>query len=151
MTEQEAGFEALMRELGIPFVAGTAVGVRVDYYLPGFDLYVELKTWETDRLMDQLRSLTGESILVLVGPQSIKQFGAFLRDHRVESKTEPEPGPKPESEPWILCESVVGHSASIQRWKCRLCGAGLVTSGFGVKTNKPEVPCRNCQVQVGRI
>lgn len=99
MTKQEQEFEQLMASLGISVVPGQAAGYpRIDYYLPGADLLVELKTYETPRLMAQLTTVSGiplrpgaasmtfefhsssiKSVLVLVGPESVQALAKLFR------------------------------------------------------------------------
>ena len=86
MTQQEAQFEDMMRKLRIEFVSGQEAGApRIDYYLPEMGLLVELKTWETERLLSQLGSVTGRAVMVLVGPDAVKTLAhgiaAILEKH----------------------------------------------------------------------
>lgn len=83
MTQQEMQFEQLMDRLDIQYT----MHKRLDYYLPEFDLLVELKTYECERLIGQLESVTGQSVMVLVGPQAVIAFGKFLeRYHKTKEQ-----------------------------------------------------------------
>jgi hypothetical protein len=48
-------------------------GGRLDFYLPEFGLYVEVKTYECPRLLDQIKS-----VLILCGLHSVSAFRRFL-------------------------------------------------------------------------
>lgn len=79
MTLQEEQFEDLCTRFNLRFQRGLIVGAaRIDYYLPEMGLYVELKTWECERLHEQLQTITGKSCMVLVGPDSIAAFERLL-------------------------------------------------------------------------
>jgi hypothetical protein len=48
---------------------------NLDFHLSAFDLYIEVKMFHTDRIVDQLSKVpVGKSVIVLVGPQSVTAF-----------------------------------------------------------------------------
>ena len=80
MTAQEHQFEKLMAEYGILFEPGRKHNAdRIDYFLPDCNMLVELKTYETPRLHEQLETVSGRSVMVLVGPGSIEDFRLMLK------------------------------------------------------------------------
>lgn len=79
MTQQEQQFEEMCKRFGISFISGIDAGKpRLDYYLPFYGFYVELKTWSSPRLHEQLQTAGAETVLVLVGPNSVSHLEAFL-------------------------------------------------------------------------
>jgi hypothetical protein len=79
----EKRFEGLLVEAGIEFARPERLDTdptTLDYYLPAFDLYVELKGYHTPRLARQLERVPRRSsVLVLVGPQSVAAFFHFAQ------------------------------------------------------------------------
>ena len=76
----EANFKFFMEKAGIKYVVDPECKTRrLDFYLPEFELYVELKTWACDRMVPQLNAFAGKCIIVLVGHESVFQFGLLLK------------------------------------------------------------------------
>jgi hypothetical protein len=76
----ELEFAALLDKFKISYSRPdqTKGGGRLDFYLPEFRLYVEVKTYECPRLLDQIKSVNGESVLILCGQDSVSAFRRFL-------------------------------------------------------------------------
>jgi hypothetical protein len=56
-------------------------GGRLDFYLPDYGLYVEVKAYSTERLHAQLESVNAGPVpvMVLIGIGSVRAFGQMLR------------------------------------------------------------------------
>lgn len=59
---------------------------NLDFYLPEYQLYVEVKAWSCERLHTQLRASGKEraGIVVLIGIEAVRKFGAMLLDIKVK-------------------------------------------------------------------
>lgn len=73
---QEEQFVAVLTELGVSYRRPAG---RLDFYLPDFNLYVELKTYPCERLEGQLESVMPSPVMVLCGPDSVAAFREFLK------------------------------------------------------------------------
>jgi hypothetical protein len=52
---------------------------NLDFYIPEFDLYVEVKQFHTDRIASQISTVPKDSsVMVLVGPNSVDAFFRFV-------------------------------------------------------------------------
>ncbi len=69
-----------------PFEAST-----LDFFLPDYELSVEVKAWSSERLHKQLRNSgkEKEGILVFIGLESVKKFAQILSDLRGKETFEP--------------------------------------------------------------
>jgi hypothetical protein len=76
----ELEFAALLDEFKISYSRPdqTKGGGRLDFYLPEFRLYVEVKTYECPRLLDQIKSVNGETFLSFVGCTVFPRFAVSL-------------------------------------------------------------------------
>lgn len=70
----ELEFMAMCDRHGITCIRPQEWGSRLDFYLPGFDLYVEVKAYSCERLHGQLESANAGPcpVMVLVGLRSVK-------------------------------------------------------------------------------
>ena len=59
---------------------------RLDFYLPYFDLYVEVKAHSCERLHEQLESVAGKPVIALIGKQSVDALYRLLA--RVEGNAQ---------------------------------------------------------------
>jgi hypothetical protein len=73
---RELLFERLMVERGIRCERPEIHGGRVDFYLPDYDLAVEIKGGWTDRLKDQISGY--DDVLVLIGFDAVRKFAALF-------------------------------------------------------------------------
>ena len=76
----EQAFIKMCLELGIKYTRPEHAGGRIDFYLPAFDLYVEVKAWPTPRIVAQLESVEAgkNAAMVLVGMESIRALRQLL-------------------------------------------------------------------------
>lgn len=74
----EVAFAKMLMDAGIEFTRperDAREPTNLDFYLPEIGIYVEIKQFHTPRIADQLAQLPQQkSALVLVGPQSVKDF-----------------------------------------------------------------------------
>lgn len=79
----EKQFVALLDEFSIEYLRpeqDVTIPTNLDFYLPDFDLFVEIKCFHSDRISRQLSSVPHRSnALVIMGPQSITAFRRFIR------------------------------------------------------------------------
>jgi len=76
----EAAFMEMCDDLHINYIRPEKYGGRIDFYLPGFALYVEVKAWPCERLHDQLESIEAgkNAAMVLVGVKSVHALRCLL-------------------------------------------------------------------------
>lgn len=69
----EREFAALCQEFGIVVQRPEQRGGRLDFFLPEFGLYVEVKAYSSERLHSQLESVNAGAVpvMVLIGLSSI--------------------------------------------------------------------------------
>lgn len=86
----EDEFENLLISLNIRFSRperDASTPINLDFYLPDYDLYVEVKTFHTNRLVKQLEILPQDSnVLVLTGLNSVKAFRKLLVMEKTHAK-----------------------------------------------------------------
>jgi len=70
----EESFRLWLVEKGIAY----EYHAPLDFYLPAFDLHVEIKAGYTDRLARQLKSVNGGDVMVLQGFESIEKFKRLI-------------------------------------------------------------------------
>jgi len=58
------------------FVGGGPNGRMLDFYLPEFGLYIEVKAFPCERMYRQVAGMT--NILAVIGKQGVDAFGALL-------------------------------------------------------------------------
>lgn len=78
----EQGMETLLRESGIRFVRPERIPgshIKLDFWLPDFDLFIELKQFPTPRLDAQLEPIDPtKNVMVLIGRNSLWAFQALV-------------------------------------------------------------------------
>ena len=74
----EHNFEAILVSLGVDYTRPERDGDHLDFYLPDFDLAVEVKAAPTKRLHRQLTASRHGDVLVLVGFDAVEKFRQFL-------------------------------------------------------------------------
>lgn len=74
----ENAFIKLMWKYDISFDRPERIGGRIYFYLPLFDMYVEVKAHSCERLHDQLESVSGRPVMVLIGVQSVRALDEML-------------------------------------------------------------------------
>lgn len=78
-TPEEKQFADIMARLGIQAERPEKNGGRVDFYLPTFDMFVEIKQHPCERLPEQMESCgANASVMVLCGPRAVYSFGVML-------------------------------------------------------------------------
>jgi hypothetical protein len=81
----ETQFKTLLDQYGIEYIEQP--GKKVDFFLPLFNLYVEVTAHATERTLDVLESLDGKNVLVLVGLGSVKAFQDLLSAKIFEARS----------------------------------------------------------------
>lgn len=79
----ESEMERILTERGIVFTRpdrDASVKPTVDFHLPEYGLYVEVKAYATERMVEQLirSELDGGPVMVLVGLEAVRAFGRLL-------------------------------------------------------------------------
>ena len=68
----------LLTNLNIKFVhESEEKSQRLDFYLPDFDIYIEVKQYHTDRVNEQLKSK--DNIILIQGKKSINALKLLLK------------------------------------------------------------------------
>jgi hypothetical protein len=80
--QEETALVNFMTAAGIKFIRPDRIqGMKstLDFYLPDYDVSIEVKAWSTERLHNQI-SLSGEDgkVIVLVGMQAVQAFIALV-------------------------------------------------------------------------
>lgn len=74
----EKKMRALLDSRGIDFIMPERSGsdpTNLDFYLPAFDFYIEVKQFHSDRIASQLATVPErKSVLVLIGPDCVAAF-----------------------------------------------------------------------------
>jgi hypothetical protein len=80
----EKHFAELLTAAGVDFIRPENLSpdedeTTLDYYLPAFDLYVELKAYHSPRIATQLARVPRRAnALVLMGPHSVAAFARLV-------------------------------------------------------------------------
>ena len=83
----EQKIAAALDESGIRYRHETEGGQRLDFYLPDFDTYIEVKRFHSPRIAQQTE--TQDNIIVLQGVKSVELFikllqhGGYSKDARL--------------------------------------------------------------------
>jgi hypothetical protein len=77
----EAEFEQLCSDFEIRYERPEQQGERLDFFLPDFWLYVEVKHYACERMVAQAESVGGP-VMFLVGPDSVNALRKLLEDGR---------------------------------------------------------------------
>lgn len=76
----EQAFMDVCAAAGIRYERPERMGGRVDFYLPDFELFVEVKAYSCERLHEQLESIDAgrNAAMVLIGVKSVAAFARMI-------------------------------------------------------------------------
>lgn len=72
----EGMIRAALTRAGIRFVEGDRNPARLDFYLPEFDLYIEVKQFHSDRIAGQMAR--AENVIVAQGSKAVEALAALI-------------------------------------------------------------------------
>ena len=62
----------------IPFEMGYRTAARLDFYLPGADVHIEVKRFYSPRIAGQMARV--ENVIALQGEKAVRLFAQMMRD-----------------------------------------------------------------------
>ena len=72
----EKRVEHILIDRGVKYTTEKCNGQRLDFYLPGYDVYIEVKQYFSERSNDQLHSQ--DNIILIQGKKSISFLESLL-------------------------------------------------------------------------
>lgn len=77
----EAAVEAALIHAGVEYLRENGVDRRMDFYLPGWDVWVEVKAMHSPRIADQMARQ--KNVIAVQGLESVRLLVALLKGDKV--------------------------------------------------------------------
>lgn len=72
--------EKALLEIEEPYLTGHEVQNKLDFYLPNYNVYIEVKRFHSDRIAAQ--TARAPNVIVAQGPQAVQMLADLLRMSR---------------------------------------------------------------------